>query len=252
MKNEDTILINRIKDLAKASFSQNRYTFSNFLTLEEQALIYSNRSEINYIDFDFFGGHECCERKIIRFGSEKDLSYEEPYPISILLIEPLIDKFSDELNHRDFLGAIMNLGIQRNVLGDILIKGKKAYVFCLNDVADYIQSELSRVKHTSVKITKVEGPVDALERKLEDMEILVSSPRFDAVVAAICKLSRGKAAILFKESKILLNDRICENNSHLLKPGNSFSIRGTGKFIYVGEGGKTRKDRVFLHLKRYV
>lgn len=188
---------------------------------------------------------------MIRFGSLEGLGYEEDYPISVLLIEPLIDKFSDDLGHRDYLGSLMNLGIKRNVIGDIIIKDKKAYVFCISEVSDFIISELTRIKHTTVKISKVSGEIDALRRELEDMEVLVSSPRFDAVVAALTKLSRGKAVELFREKKVLLDGRICENNSYTLKAGSSFSIRGVGKFIYEGEGGKTRKERVFIRLYNY-
>ena len=252
MSDEDKLFINKIKDLAQSSYNQNRYTFTPFLTVEEQALVDTIRSEIKHVDYRFFGGHECVERQVLRFGSIESLGYEESFPITTILIEPLIDKFSDDLSHRDFLGALMNLGIKRNVLGDIILKGKKAYVFCLDEVSDYIISELTRIKHTSVKLSKVEGQIDELEQKLESMSVLVSAPRFDAVVAALTKLSRGKAAELFREKKVLLNNRICENNSVALKPGSTFTIRGCGKFIYDGEGGTTRKDRVYLNIRKYV
>ena len=252
MNTDDRIFINRIKDLANVTYTQNRYTFSHFLTLDEQGIIDQIEPEIKHVPHELFGGNECCERQILKFGSEEMLGYVEEYPITVLLIEPLIDKFSDDLTHRDFLGALMNLGIERHVLGDIVLKGNKAYVFCLNEISDYIMSEITRIKHTSVKITKVSGEVDELKRELEDFELLVSAPRFDAVVAAITKLSRGKAAELFREKKVLLNNRVCENNSLALKPDSTISIRGYGKYIYIGEGGRTRKDRVYLHMQRYV
>ena len=252
MNDEDKLLVSRIMDLARASYNQNRYTFSWFLSLDEQALVDTLRSELKHVDHDFFGGHDDCERKMIRFGSLSSLGYEEPYPITALLIEPLIEKFSDDLSHRDFLGALMNLGIKRSVLGDIILKNNKAYVFCQNDVSDYIISELTRVKHTSVKLSKIEGPISDLNRELKDIDVLVTSNRFDALVASICHLSRSKALELFREKKVLLNNRICENNSLTLKPGSVISIRGYGKYIFVEEGGHTKKDRVFLKLKMYV
>lgn len=252
MNDEEKLFTSRIMDLAKASYNQNRYTFSWFLTPEEQMTVDSLRSELKHLDYDYYGGHEDCERKMIRFGSLDTLGYEEAFPITALLIEPLIQKFSDNLSHRDFLGALMNLGIKRNVLGDIIIKNNRAYVFCQSDVCDFIISELSRVKHTSVKISKIEGEISELNHELEDFEILVTSNRFDAIVSGICHLSRSKATLLFREKKVLLNNRICENNSLTLKPGNSFSIRGYGKYIFVCEGGHTKKDRIFIHLKRYV
>ena len=107
--------IKRIKDLAEASYSQNRYTFTKFLSAEELSLVDQIKSDIKYVDYSTFGGHEMCERQIIRFGSPETLGYEENFPITTLLIEPLIDKFSDNLTHRDYLGAIMNLGIKREV-----------------------------------------------------------------------------------------------------------------------------------------
>lgn len=193
-----------------------------------------------------------CERQIVRFGSFETLGYEEDFPITTLLIEPLNDKFSDNLSHRDYLGAIMNLGIKREVLGDILIKDKRAYVFCLDEIADYLCSELTRIKHTSIKISKIEGDIPELERKLEDFDILITSPRIDAVVAALTKLSRSQASLLFREKKVLVNNRTCENNSMMLKESCTLSIRGYGKFIYIGEGGRTKKDRVFVKMRKYV
>ena len=252
MGDEDKIFTNRIMDLAKLSYNQNRYTFSNFLSVEEQALIDGMASELRFVSHEMYGGHESCERRMIRFGSLESLGYEEKYPITVLCIEPLIDKFADDLSHRDFLGALMNLGIKRNVLGDIIVKGNKAYLFCLDEISDYIISEITRIKHTSVKLTRMEGEIPDLERRLEDFEVLVSSPRLDGIVAAICKLSRSHAVELFRAKKVMLNNRICENNSQILKEGNTFSIRGYGKFVYNGEGGKTRKDRVYVRLSRYV
>lgn len=252
MNDEDKIFINRIMDLAKSSYNQNRYTFTGFLSIDEQMIVDKMAKDLKFVDYSLSGGNENCERQVLRFGSLDSLGYEEEFPISVLLIEPLIDKFSDDLNHRDFLGAIMNLGIKRSVLGDIVVKGNKAYVFCLNEISDYIIKELTRIRHTSVKISRVSAYVDDLSKELEDFEILVSSPRFDALVASICKKSRNQALELFREKKILLNNRICENNSLILKQGNIFSIRGYGKYIYNGEGGKTRKDRVYIKLSRYV
>ncbi len=254
LNKEDEQIIKRILDLAKTSYNQNRYTFSHFLTVDEQGLVDTNAKELSYVHYEMFGGHECCERQIIRFGDEENLGYKEEFPITTLRIEPLVEKFSDELGHRDYLGALMNLGIKREFLGDIIVKEKSAYVFCLSDISDYVRKELTRIKHTSVKITAVDdgANIEELSRELEDFEVLVSAPRFDAIVAAICKLSRGQAQQLFVAKKVLLNNRVCENNSAVVKPNSTITIRGYGKYIYIGEGGKTRKDRVYVHLQRYV
>lgn len=248
---EDKLFRARMKELAQASFSQNRYTFSHFLSVAELTELYDMAPLLEYVDYDTFGGNPCCERQMVRFGSERMFGYEEPFPIAVLRIEPLMSKFAEELGHRDYLGALMNLGIERDVMGDILIRDKSAYVFCMDNIAGYIQENLERIRHTNVKVSLAEGEIDALSPRLKEMEILVSSPRFDAVIAAACKLSRSAALQLFRDKKVVLQGRICENNSMILKEEDIFSVRGYGKFVYKGCGNQTRKGRIYVRLEQY-
>ena len=120
---EEQQLKNRIKDLADKSFRQNVYTFTGFLGLSEQDLFWKmiQKGELSYAAHKLFGGYEEAERVIVRFGAEDDLGYEEDFPIVCVHIKPLIVKFADALSHRDFLGALMNLGIERSTLGDIRV-----------------------------------------------------------------------------------------------------------------------------------
>lgn len=249
---ETSVLVARIKELAKASYQQNRYTFSNFLSASDLVVLDDLRSELSYVKYTLWGGSEDCERMMVRFGSEADLGYVEEFPITVLFVEPLIEKFGEELKHGDYLGALMNLGIKREVLGDILIKGKSAYVYCQSDIADYIVTSLDRIRHTNVRVTMVSGEIETLKKELKPMEVLVSAPRFDAIVAAITKLSRSDAQQLFRDKKVILNGRICENNSMQLKENSVFSVRGYGKYIYIEQGGMTRKNRVYVKLEHYV
>ena len=248
---EDKLLIARMMELAQTAYRQNRYTFSHFLTPAELTLLDEMSSELNFVDFDTYGGNENCERQMVRFGSERMFGYEEEYPIAVLLIEPLSAKFAETLEHRDYLGAVMNLGLERDVLGDILIREKTAYLFCMENIADYLVASLDKIKHTNVKTGRIEGEIEGLQKTLKDMEVMVQSPRFDAVIAAVGRLSRSEAQQLFRDKKVLLNGRVCENNSMILKEGSVFSARGHGKYIYEGCGNTTRKGRVYVQLKKY-
>ena len=248
---EDKLLKARIKELAEASFSQNRYIFSHFLGAAELTVFYDMAASLSFVDYDTFGGNPCCERQMVRFGSESMFGYEEPFPISVLCIEPLMPKFAEGLGHRDYLGAIMNLGLERDVIGDILIRDKRAYVFCMDNIAGYIQETLKKVRHTNVKVSLTEGEIEALRPQFKETEVLVSSLSFDAVVAAVCRLSRSGAQELFRDKKVILNGRICENNSMVLKEEDVFSIRGYGKFIYKGCGKQTRKGKIYARLDMY-
>ncbi|MBQ9936464.1 MAG: hypothetical protein IJO70_11510 [Lachnospiraceae bacterium] len=254
--NEIDLLKSRLKDLANKSYKQNIYTYSAFLTSAELVCLDELRDEMSFVDYETFGGYELAERQLVGFGSERALGYTGDWPIKIIKVEPLIDKFADDLSHRDFLGAIMNLGIERNVFGDILVKdGKRAYIFAMESIADFIMDNLTKIKHTNVKTSIVEPGTDSMEDlkpTLVDMDVIVASPRFDAIIGGATKVSRSEALNLFKAKKVTLNGRLCERNSMTLKDGDIFSIRGYGKFKFCGAGNETRKGRVYVKLKKYV
>lgn len=252
--NEEQLLKSRLDDLAKKSYRQNVYTYSNFLTPAELLVLDEMSNELGYVSYEVFGGNELSERQMVRFGSVDNLGYDEKWRIDTIKIEPLIDKFSDVLHHSDFLGALMNLGIERSVMGDIMIKdNKRAYLFCVDSMSDFIIENLTKVKHTNVKcsLVKDEEDLSELAPELVDISLIVASPRFDAIVSAVTKCSRSDSINLFKAKKVLLNGRVCERNSMTLKNNDIFSIRGYGKFVFIEIGNETRKGKIYVHLKQY-
>ncbi|MDE6186199.1 MAG: hypothetical protein K2G39_12350, partial [Lachnospiraceae bacterium] len=185
-----------------------------------------------------------CERVMIRFGSKEELGYEEAFPITCVEVKPLAAKFADALTHRDFLGALMNLGIDRSTLGDILIADNVGYLFCMESMADFIIENLGKVKHTSVLSGRAkEMPVFADQDKHE-MKIQISSERIDGVLAKVYKLSRSEAIELFRQKRVFVNGRLCENNSQMLKSSDVVSARGCGKFVYVGQQSISKKGKM--------
>lgn len=175
-------------------------------------------------------------------------------------VSAVSDKFSDDLNHRDFLGALMNLGIEREMVGDILVtesthsgKHNNAYIFCADTVADYIAENLTKIRHTNVKCTFCSTQdTYEIQIKKEPLHIIAASARADAVTATITGLSRSSTSLLFREKKFSLNNRLYENSSYQLKPGDVFSIRGYGKYEFVETGSATRKGRLNIELLRYI
>lgn len=143
----------------------------------------------------------------------------------------------------------MNLGIKREMLGDINIKGKDAYLYCVSHIADFIIDNLSTVKHTHIQCTKTDINDIECSPELEDIEVLSASERIDAAVASLTKLSRSQAVELFRARKIFINSRQMENNSYQLKANDILVIRGTGKFIYQGCGRETKKAVFIFHSK---
>ena len=135
-KYDEKQIKNRFLELAKRSYEQNMYTFTGFLGLTEQALFWEVEREVLSVGYTLEGGNSLCDRKVIRFGKLEDLGYEETFPIVCIKITPLIKKFSDDFSHRDFLGALMNLGIERSTIGDIFIQENEGYVYCLESISE--------------------------------------------------------------------------------------------------------------------
>ena len=173
------------------------------------------------------------------------------YPISILKLLPLNLKFSENLNHRDYLGAILNLGVDRGMVGDILINDKETYIFVASSMVDFFFTELTRVKHTTMKAEVVTQAV-SIKPKYEHMAGSVNSERLDAILALAFRTSRNSITPLIAGEKVFVNGRMTLSSSQNLKPGDIVSARGYGKFIYRGFISNTKKGRMFVALDKYV
>lgn len=206
----------------------------------------------SYVDYSLYGGAEMCERQMVKFGSEEMFGYDEEFPISCVVIEPLLKKFAEKLGHRDYLGAIMNLGIERSVIGDIFVKDTTAYVFCVDRIAQYIADNLDKIRHTNVKCTIEKGKIEAVAPEKKAVSVVVSSERIDAVVAKLYNMSRSQSIEHFREKKVMVNGRVMENNSYSMKPADVISVRGYGKFIFMGVENETKKGRLKVQLMQYV
>lgn len=244
--NEEEQLKKRFKDLADKAYSRDICTFTNFLGLMELNSFYEISGSLNYVDYELSGGAEFCERKIVRFGS-----LQTPYPITCIHLAPSLKKFSDNLTHRDFLGALINLGIKRETIGDIIVKNNEAFVFCLNNIADFIIQNLDRVKHTAVKCMIAESVPDDSYIKITTHEFNVASLRLDAVIGEVYKLSRSQAQLVIREKRVFVNGHLTEHNSYILKPGDAVTVRKLGRFIFHDTARSTKKGRFFITIAIY-
>lgn len=244
-------LRNRFRDLADKSFQQNMFTFTGFLGLGEQDIFWRTEPELRYAGYTLCGGNEGAERQMIRFGSAEEMGYEVAFPIVCIHIKPLMAKFADRLSHRDFLGALMNLGIERDTIGDIKVGDKEAYLFCLETIATYICENLIQIKHTHVTCSITENYSEMPKEEPQIHTIQVASLRVDGVISKVYNKSRSDCLELFRAGKVFVNGRLCENNSKILKSGEVVNARGYGKFVVSGEIRETRKGKLSLEVAIY-
>ena len=119
---KEEFFLKRIRELANLSYQRDIVTFSDFLNLNEQNMVNSLKQQFPQVIMENFGGYENAERQMVAFHPDA-LAFTWEYPVDCLKIEPKSLKFAETLTHRDYLGALLNLGVDRSVVGDILIQG---------------------------------------------------------------------------------------------------------------------------------
>ena len=250
--NDSELLHKRFVELGRRSYNSGIFTFTDFLGLAERAIFEEAKRELHGISYTEFGGAFGTERVMIRFGDEEELGYAEPYPIVCIKAEPHSQKFADKLTHRDFLGALMNLGIERSMLGDIAIIDNIAYIFAHENLAEFIKDSLTRVKHTDVNLEIVSSLPEGELFKTESRRIQAHGERLDAVVAKLFSLSRENAQLLFKRGLVFANGKAILSTSYIPKTGETISVRGYGRFIYRSYETTTKRGNLNIEVDLYV
>ena len=150
------------------------------------------------------------------------------------------------------LGSLMNLGITREQIDDILCSGNEAYVYAIREIAPFICRELTRVRNVSVEAAEVPPSECALGAKTETGRGSSASERIDCLIALVFHLSRSQAQSLVRQEKIFADGRAVTSSSYCPSAGERISVRGYGKFRYNGAEGRTRKGRLIVTYELYV
>lgn len=248
--NADEAIRRHLADLAGRSYRRNIVVYSDFLDLHELHILQCLSVENLGVSLALSGGYESAERQMAAFLPDA-LIFGEDFPMDCVSIAPLQEKYAEPLTHRDYLGALMHIGIERSCLGDILIDGTRAYVFCVRKMTPVILNEISRIRHTSVKTT-LEQPENIPSPRYKEISGTVSSVRLDAVTALAFGLSRSKAVPYIEGGSVYVNGRQIVSNGYTLQEGDRISVRGLGKCRYLGAHSKSKKGKQWIDLLRYI
>ena len=255
----DRVLAARVADLHRRA-ERGEITYTPFLTPAEQmelSRLYAGERDA----FCFLGGYEGAERRRMFFLP--------PYLVGVdehLREECLADALSEclvalevkgsgyrDLAHRDYLGALLHLGVERDRVGDIcVISPHRAVLLCDGLMAGFFAESLTRVANDAVRIARVTLPPDFDGgRRFLPISDTVASPRADAVVAALTNLPRERAQSLFKEGLVELDYTPEERVDRTVAEGTVITVRGHGKFIVRSLSDKTKKGRFRLLADKY-
>lgn len=251
MNKEEHMLQKHLIELSGLAYHRNIVTFSDFLNLNELNILHTIPKDMLPAGYRTFGGYEPAERQVAAFLPDA-LYYEYQYPIAVIEITPSGRKFAEALTHRDCLGAILHLGIERSCVGDLILEGGSCYAFVLERMADFICDQLTRIRHTSVSARRIDGGSFHYTPRLETIKGTVASVRLDTVLSVAFPMSRSRLTGLIQGGKVFVNGKLVTSNGCRLKENDIISVRGMGKLIYQGILSETRKGRQYIEIGKYI
>ena len=257
---EEQIFKKRLLESAQLAYQKEIVVYTDFLGLAEQNLFYSSQKEFPAVSYSCYGGTLGAERFCIAFDGRENVSgikhteTEEYYlfPIVCISVTPSSLKYGETLTHRDYLGALLHLGITRAKIGDIYIKEKQAYVFCTESISEFICKELCTVKHTLVHCEIVTPEEEELKPEYKEITSTVASLRLDALLSVAFQSSRSSLTAYIDGGKTYVNGRLVTKAGHSLTEGDIVSVRGKGRFIISEIKNLTKKGRTVVSIKKYI
>ena len=229
-------LLSKEKDIPM--FGKNFYTPNIWTWFEKNLCIKDFKVQSN----GFFEG---SERRMISFNN----IYESPFPMKLIKIQNT-SKFSN-LTHRDFLGGILSLGIERNKIGDLLVYENICYVPVHEDIESFIVYNIDKIAKVVCTAEVIDNIELLPEVSFEEEIILVSSLRIDGVVSKITNVSRSKAVTMIEQGQVLINYVKIKDKSYELKCEERITIRGFGKFIIGNSIGNSKSGKMKMVVKKY-
>ncbi|MBR0161188.1 MAG: hypothetical protein IJQ02_07930 [Oscillospiraceae bacterium] len=246
-------VLKRAEDLCRRSERKGQITNSAFLTPAERMLLEKQLHPAPGTCMRFFGGYPDSERSVAFFLPEEYLEEDGFLPdrAEEVICAVSFRAFFGEPGHRDYLGALLASGIERDRLGDILVEGETATVFCLPGILPHLLT-IDRIGRVSVKAEAI--PLDTVQAPKKEMKrknLSVMSMRLDAVAAGMFNLSRTSCAKLIAEGMVNLNYSVCLKPDETVREGDVISLRGYGKGRIGALGGNSRKGRQFVEVEVY-
>ena len=203
-------------------------------------------------DAVFWGGYSEAERTVLILPAEwqdkESVKQGDSGPVAVLRAS---FRAEESLSHRDFLGALMGLGIERDLVGDIIPRSGSCDIVLLREIVPYVMQNLSSAGRASLTLTEIPD-AEAREAEFRLMRDTVASLRLDAIVGCGFGLAREKAAAAIRAGKAAINSMECLKPDKLVEAGDRISLRGLGKMELSEVGGLSRKGRTQIVIKRFV
>lgn len=233
------------KDLARRAYRDDRPVITDFLPSEDVPLADGIAARAGVHVFSW-GGTENATRVMLSFSPFP--VERAAYPLVCLTVSA---GSSASISHRDVLGAVLALNLERDTIGDILIAPDHTQIFVCRGVAGVLLRDLRQVGSVRVSISDDRSPDIDAKTLFVPLKGTIASLRADTLVAFVTKQSRENAVILLRQGRVVRRHINVETPASPVQAGDVFSIRGYGKFRLEQVDGVTRKGRLHITVLQY-
>lgn len=254
---EDKLLIAKVLDKINYCKTKNKIAYTDFFNLHEKNIAKKILIENNYTNYTFFGGYEEAERELlIVFPSKIDKNMlEKNYKNIIEIVQiDLPEELYGNYEHKDYLSAVMKLGVVRSKIGDILVTKQGAQIIAVKELSEYFVTNLSELTRFSKSTISVRPLEDIIKKEInfKEINVILSSLRLDKFVAELGKCSRNKANDLILEGRVFINAENEFKPSKPIKEKDIITIRGKGKFIFDSIERTTKNCKFIVKIQKYI
>lgn len=255
-RQEEKMCLSRILDKIELSEKRNKIEISDFLDMYQVSLVENFFRKIKFENFKLYGGCEDAERKIaIIFPNKYDentLETEYSKIFKVIRIE-LQQSEQGKYTHRNYLGGIIKLGLNREKVGDIIVEDKGADIITIESFADILKKELPSLTRFENSKIVIKNITELKEKKvaIENIKIIIPSLRLDNIVSDLSRTSRSKAVQIMAQERVFVNGKNETKPSKQVKVGDIITIRGKGRFTIKEIAGNTRSGRIILVIEKF-
>lgn len=254
---EDKLLTAKILDKINYCKTKNKIVYTDFLNLHEKNIAKKVLLETETLNYTFFGGYPDAEREVLIVFPSKidDIMLEKNYKNILEIIQiDLPEELYGNYEHRDYLSAIIKLGVVRGKVGDILVTNNCAQIILIKELSEFFLNNLPQLTRFSKSTISVHPLEDIIQKeiKFKEINVILSSLRLDKFVAELGKCSRSKATDIILEGRVFINSENELKPSKSIKEKDIITIRGKGKFIFDSIERTTKNGKFIVKVQKYV
>lgn len=246
---EERPFVERCLDWVESSSERSMVTTSPFLDPREQYIYQTICNRETDLVFQLDGGYSVAERKRAIMAPDYFFIEESWSDLAFLRIETT-DR--QPLEHPDVLGAVLGLGIKREMIGDLQPHSHGCDLVVAREMSDFLSLHLHSVGRKKVLVqTIARNQFFYSEPNMTAKTIITASLRLDSIVSDAFRMSRSKAQLLIKGKKCKINWKLVDQNDELVEPGDVISVRGMGRIRIICVERMTKKGRNVVQIASF-